>query len=287
MSQKYDYCFLKSLDDYVVFDLETTGLSRDKDDIIEIAAIRYSHGQKVQEFHSLVRPSKPIPQEVVELTGITQADVESAPTFYRMLPGFYEFIEGLPLVGHNICTFDIPFLNAKLATPLPNMVIDTLYLSRDIFPGLPKYSLTYLNESLGLCSDCAHRALADVETANSLFLACRNSDSFLLKVSVAEMTCNDSVASHQKKNYLSSTYEYVDYRAIVPQCEQINPNHPLYKKRVVFTGVLSISRAEAMQRAVNAGAILRNSISGKTAYLVVGTQDISVVGDDGMSCKET
>ena len=126
MSQKYDYCFLKSLDDYVVFDLETTGFSREKDEIIEIAAIRYSHGQKVQEFHSLVRPSKPIPQEVVELTGITQADVESAPTFYRMLPGFYEFIEGLPLVGHNISTFDLPFINARLARPLPNYSIDTL-----------------------------------------------------------------------------------------------------------------------------------------------------------------
>lgn len=291
MSQKYDYCFLKSLDDYVVFDLETTGFSREKDEVIEIAAIRYSHGQKVQEFHSLVRPSKPIPQEVVELTGITQADVESAPTFYRMLPGFYEFIEGLPLVGHNISTFDLPFINARLARPLPNYSIDTLVLARDVFPSLPSYSLVYLNQVLNLCSLCAHRALSDVETTNALFMACLNSENFQSNIADAESGCYDSAIPHKKKShksksYMSPSYEFVYYKSIVPQCENINPNNPLYKKTIVFTGVLSISRAEAMQRAVNAGAILRDSISGKTAYLVVGTQDISVVGDDGMSSKE-
>lgn len=66
----------------------------------------------------------------------------------------------------------------------------------------------------------------------------------------------------------------------------INPSGPLYGKNIVFTGEMSLSRSEAMQIAVNAGAVVKTAVSRKTNYLVVGVQDLDIVGDDGMSSKE-
>lgn len=286
MSQKYDYCFLKSLDDYVVFDLETTGFCRENDEIIEIAAIRYSHGQKIQEFHSLIRPSKPIPQDIVELTGITQADVDTAPSFYQVLPSFQAFIEGLPLVGHNICSFDVPFINAKLFCPLQNLVIDTLVIARDVFPALPNHSLVYLNHVFNLGSAGAHRAFNDVETTNALFMACLEPFRFHSEISAAESGEFDMYIPCRKRKKSFSSKNKINSKEIVPTCEHINPDGPLFGKTIVFTGTLSIPRGDAMQMAVNAGAKFRFNVSRKTSFLVVGEQDMDIVGLDGMSNKE-
>lgn len=264
-------------DQYVVFDIETTGFNRSNDKIIEIAAILYCNGEKVDTFHSFVNPCCEIPDGITSLTGITQANVDNAPTIEEIKDGFLSFIGQFPLIGHNAKSFDTPFLSAQMQVPIDNAVIDTLAMARQAFPGLPRYKLEYLDSVLKLGSAGAHRALHDVETTNALLWACyepEKYDHIVKGISLLKETRRDK--QHKR----------VDIKSIVPSDRCSALNSPLCGKTIVFTGELSIPRNDAMQMAVNAGAILKSGVSQKLDYLVVGTQDIAIVGMDGMSSKE-
>lgn len=294
----YGVCFAEILENYIVLDIETTGFNTDRDRIIEIAAASYSFGKKISEFHSMVNPGIPIPPDISSLTGITQEDVCAAPPLDRIICDFLGFIGNLPIVGHNAAKFDIPFISAQMSVSLPNMIIDTLPMAKDVFSPLPNHKLEYLDSVLHLGSFGAHRAAHDVETTNALLWACLSPrkyesdvnravlDNKLKDVSQPKSSCPSSQAKPQKRKTPKRSFEKVDYKAIAPSNPDSLPNGPLSGKIIVFTGELSIPREEAMQIAVDAGAILRNSISGKTAFLVVGKQDKDLVGDDGMSSKE-
>lgn len=162
----------KETKNYVVLDIETTGLRKNTDRIIEIAAIRYSNGREIEEYHTMVDPERPLSSKIIELTGITQADLTGAPTIDEIRDDFLSFIGSSTLVGHNAKQFDIPFLAAQLHAQIDNKVIDTLCLAREHFPDLPNHRLEYLKEQLGLYSGGSHRALDDVKTTNALFLRC-------------------------------------------------------------------------------------------------------------------
>ena len=100
----------KYVSDYVVFDLETTGMSPDKDEIVEISAIKVKDGEIVDEFSSLVNPGMPIPAGASSVNGITDDMVADAPGFEEVFELFLEFIGEEVLVGHNIAGFDMHFL---------------------------------------------------------------------------------------------------------------------------------------------------------------------------------
>jgi len=126
--------------EFVVFDIETTGLSADKDKITEIGAVKIKEGKIVDTFSTFVNPEIPIPEFVVKLTGITDDMVSDAPTIDKVLPEFLEFVGTSPLVAHN-AVFDTGFIrhNARLINRnVDNPVIDTLELSRQMFPELKK-----------------------------------------------------------------------------------------------------------------------------------------------------
>jgi DNA polymerase-3 subunit epsilon len=120
---------------FVVVDLETTGGSSGADNITEIGAVKVRAGEVLGEFGTLVDPGKPIPPQIVSLTGITQAMVSSAPKIERVLPAFLEFAAGSVLVAHN-APFDIGFLRAACARhgyrwPKP-AVVCTVRLARRV-----------------------------------------------------------------------------------------------------------------------------------------------------------
>jgi DNA polymerase III epsilon subunit family exonuclease len=97
---------------YVALDLETTGLDRDSDAIIEIGAVRFDgSGAVVETFETLVNPHVPLPPQVQDLTGISDAELAEAPPIYLVASQFQAFIGDDPLVGHNIINFDVPFLS--------------------------------------------------------------------------------------------------------------------------------------------------------------------------------
>ena len=104
---------LLELDDFISFDLETTGLNPDKDKITEISACRFINGEFTEEFTTLINPGIPIPKNITALTGITNKMVEEAPSINDALPDFMKFIGSTPLVAQNI-NFDYNFINKNL-----------------------------------------------------------------------------------------------------------------------------------------------------------------------------
>ena len=159
--------------DYVVFDLETTGLSPKRDEVIEIAALKVRDGSVVDEFSTLVNPGRPIPRGASAVNGINDRMVASAPYFTSALYDFLRFAGDDVLVGHNIQSFDLKFLYRDAAKfwsrSIGNDYIDTLILSRQRLPGLPHHSLGYLAEYYGLSADGAHRALFDCHMNHRAF----------------------------------------------------------------------------------------------------------------------
>ena len=115
--------------DYVVFDLETTGISPKTDEVVEISAVKVEHGKVTDEFSTLVNPKQRIPYGASRVNGITDDMVAEAPFFEQVLEEFLEFIEGFVLVGHNIARFDMNFLYRDVEKyferSLPNDYIDT------------------------------------------------------------------------------------------------------------------------------------------------------------------
>lgn len=162
--------------EYIVIDVETTGLSPDDDRIIEVAAVKCENDRIVDSFHSLINPGRRIPSKVTKLTGIKNADVAGAPDMDAVAPELSEFIDNLPLVAHN-ANFDIKFIaNAfKRAGVSKGMLyIDTLALARNAFPDMPNHKLSTLINELGLLDHGQeHRAMSDVEATQRLYMACK------------------------------------------------------------------------------------------------------------------
>lgn len=157
--------------EYCVLDLETTGLSFRTEKITEIGAVIYKNGEIINKFECFVNPEKPIPEEVIEVTHITDDMVKDAETIEQVLPKFLDFIGDRVIVAHN-ADFDVGFLkyNAdKIGIKLENTYIDTLRLAKDLFPEYKKYKLGIIADKLGIKVDVAHRALDDVITLVKVF----------------------------------------------------------------------------------------------------------------------
>lgn len=103
---------------FVVFDLETTGLSRYYSEIIQIAAIKVVDGKVVGEYDRLIKPKKPIPEEITNINQITNEMVSSAPYFKQIIDEFMAFIDGYTLIGYNISGYDLLLLNNRLCIEL-------------------------------------------------------------------------------------------------------------------------------------------------------------------------
>lgn len=155
----------------IFFDTETTGLNKDRDKIIEIAAFE---PETNRTFVSFVNPGFPIPEESINICGITDDMVADAPSFKVVAEQFSEFCgEDAILIAHNGDSFDIPFMEAeygKVNVPYPKWrSLDTLKWARKYRPDLPRHSLQYLREVYNLPANQAHRALDDVKMLYDIF----------------------------------------------------------------------------------------------------------------------
>lgn len=151
--------------DYVVFDLETTGLNHMTDAIIEISALKVKNGKVQEQFSTLVNPNRHIPAAASEVNGITDEMVADAPALKDVLEQFLAFIGSEVLVGHNIYSFDMKFLNCAMQKfyqkDISNDYIDTLYMARKCVKELSHHRLTDLAAYFHICTKGAHRALND------------------------------------------------------------------------------------------------------------------------------
>jgi len=151
----------------VSLDIETSGLSKEKDKIIEIGLIKFKGEEIIDSFKSLVNPEIEVPYEVLSITGIKQLELKKAPKFQELKDKIKQFINNYPIVGHNI-KFDLDFLEAN-GLKLNNQFYDTWQLSLILLPNLPTYSLEFLADFLKINPPEKHRALADAQTAYNLF----------------------------------------------------------------------------------------------------------------------
>jgi len=158
----------------IYYDTETTGISADKDNIIEIAAYDLDNDTS---FVELVNPERPIPPGATAIHHITDEMVSSAPTFADIGKRFIEFCHGeVVLIAHNNDNFDIHFLRNEferhdMKMPESWKFIDSLKWARRYRPDLPKHTLQYLREIYGIQINNAHRAMDDVIILHKVFSA--------------------------------------------------------------------------------------------------------------------
>ena len=152
--------------EFVAFDLETTGLSSQNDRIIEIGAVILKKGEEIDRFQTFVDPERPLERKIVELTGITEEMLQGAPKIEEVLPKFLDFIGGRVLVAHN-SDFDTGFIRAECqrqGLPYNYTAVDTLILSQNLLSHLNKFKLNIVSDALSLPDFNHHRAGDDAMT---------------------------------------------------------------------------------------------------------------------------
>lgn len=158
--------------EYIVFDIETTGLSQKKNKIIEIGAVKVKDGEEIDRFSEFINPEEPIPYSIEQLTSITDEMVMHAPTVDVILPKFLKFCGDDIVVAHN-AAFDTGFIkkNAKdLGMKFDNTIMDTMTLSHVLLPELGKFTLDRVCKALNVKNEHHHRAVDDANATAKIFV---------------------------------------------------------------------------------------------------------------------
>lgn len=140
---------------YVAIDIETTGLSRERDRIVEIAAITYDHdGNEEQSYTTYIRPDTPIPAHSCEINGISDETVAKYPAFADVAERLHGILGRRAVIGHNITRFDLTFLRAEFLRCgiewEPASVLDTLTIAMRLHPELRSHRLETLVRVAGV-----------------------------------------------------------------------------------------------------------------------------------------
>ena len=157
---------------FVVFDLETTGLNPERDEIIEIGACLVENGEITQTFETLIKPSFPIPAEATKVNHIDDEMVKDSPTYEDVVSDFFKFCSGCVMVAYN-AGFDksfIDFHSEKLFYKFSNKVVDAMIVAQNKLKGLKNYKLKTVLEKLGIINEGAHRAVHDAIATAKAFI---------------------------------------------------------------------------------------------------------------------
>ena len=163
---------LKFVDDYVLVDIETTGLSPVNDEIIEIGAIKVKDNIIVNEYNQLIKINRRLSPFIINLTGITDDMLKQGKLPTVVFKEFVDFIEDDVIIGHNV-NFDFGFLSDKcrryINYNLQNDCIDTMYLAKKLVPNSINYKLGTLANYFNVSYEGAHRGLKDVEITYEVY----------------------------------------------------------------------------------------------------------------------
>lgn len=258
--------------DFVAVDLETTGLSTEYDDIIEIGAVRYRDGVPIATYEQLVNPGYDVDEFITELTGITNEMLAGQPVISDVLPAFMDFMAEDILVGHNV-NFDINFIYDNCGNcgikPIPNNFIDTLRVSRRMLPDLKNHKMDTIAEALQLPGRGLHRAAGDAVIAANIYLE------LLQRPGFEEAMKSPRYSAPLRASSITATPGKADF------------DSPLFGMYVVFTGTLEkMTRKEAMQIVADIGGIPADSVTQKTNFLILGNNDYCKAIKDGKSSKQ-
>ncbi len=154
---------------FVVIDLETTGLDPISDQIIEVGLVRLEQSEITEKYHTLVHSGQPLPLRIKRLTGLDDGDLTHAPAISGVMQEIMDFIGDSDIAGHNV-RFDLGFLAAARGLPLRNRAYDTLELARLVAPGAPTYRLEALCTKFNIKNAAVHRALSDATATAQLLV---------------------------------------------------------------------------------------------------------------------
>lgn len=263
-------------EDFVVLDLETTGLDPEWDCIIEIGMVRVRHGEVAAEYSTLVNPGVEIDEFITELTGITNDMLAAAPALPEVLPAARDFLGDDIILGHNI-NFDINFIydncERQGLTPVSNDYIDTMRISRRVLPDLKHHRLGDIVNALGVDHAQAHRAIGDCHAT----IGCYKALLAHIDAGAGREAYITEVSRHGAQR--------PDLHALTADGTAVDEMHPLYGKHCVFTGTLAkMVRLDAAQAVVNVGGLCDNGVNKDTNFLILGASDYSKI-KDGKSSK--
>lgn len=278
--------------DFVALDFETA--TTDMSSACSVGITAVSDFKPVKEFYSLIKPpNNKYDSHNIEIHGITPEMTEDSPALTELWPKISQYFSPhTPIVAHN-AGFDMTVLRMSTDAEINDFVyVDSMQLVCPFCSG--SHSLINSAQSLGidLSSFNHHNSLDDSEICAAITSDCiRRSGCLTLWECLAKS--DDFLVRHfsELKPYKHTSFGNHHFESVSPKevkctVKSVNCSSPLYGKNIVFTGELHISRKEAMQLAVNCGAVVKSSVSRKTDFLVVGTQDKFYVGDDGLSTKE-
>lgn len=239
--------------EYVVFDLETTGLEPALNEIIEIGAVKLKDMKIVSKFHRLVKPKKPVSQFTTNLTGITNEMLEKENPIEVVLPEFLSFIEDAILVAHN-ADFDYRFLREWVAKVYNNhfeqTYIDTLALSKSLL-NLKGYSLDKVVDELNLGNFEHHRAHEDANVTALVF------------IKLIEMAKSKNI---KMLSELEKLKKYIDYRRIRPTQMTI-----LVKNKVGLKNLYKLISNSHVKYFYRVPRILKSELSKMRNGLLIGS----------------
>lgn len=288
-------CIILNIYDFVAIDFETATKSYDSACSIGLAAVR--DGKIADTYYSLLQPPRlRFNPENTAVHGITPDMVKNSPTLDDIWPNIFPYLSASLVVAHN-AFFDISVLKRSIhCWSVPDFkYVDSISIAREYVSG--SKSLDNCAKQLGVDLGCHHNALDDAIACANIVLCCLSRSGLSnigqlcfskenIKIHhAADLDAPEKFMVSEKKPSLP-TYASIRPKDVTPSSQCFDCQHPLYEKNIVFTGELHMTREEAMQLAVDVGAKVTSSVSRKTHYLVVGKQDLSLVGDDGMSSKE-
>ncbi|MGO5426530.1 exonuclease domain-containing protein [Fusobacterium mortiferum] len=280
MERKKGESLLSFPNEYVVVDIETTGLSPEYDEIIEIGAIRVKDDVVIDKFQSLVKPQHKINEFIEKLTGITNEMLENSPKLNSVLPSLKNFIADSCIIGYNV-NFDLNFLYdsffKELGFELKNNYVDVLRITRLIVnkDEIQNRKLKNIAKYFNLEVDGIHRASKDCILTLQIFIK-------LQEVIRQKYGSLEAFIEERKK----ARKGYIDIKNITSEAESIDIDNPCYDNEFVFTGTLEkMNRKDAMQLVVNLGGRIGNSVTKKTNFLVMGELDYSKTTTNEKSSK--
>lgn len=277
--------------DFVTIDFETASEKKSSACQIGIAAVKDS--SVVKEFKSLIRPKESSFRSInTSIHGITEDMVRNSSSLDELWPEIMQyFLPNVPVIAHS-AGFDMSVLKNSCTADIPEFYYaDSIKIVKPFVSG--KKGLAHCAAEFGVCIDRHHDAADDARVCAEVCIeafkrgGCLSAWEYFCKYDVpiyrfSEVRMEESSDRRSAKVFAR---EHLDYAKLQASAVE-DKSCPLCGKSVVFTGELSIGRGEAAQLAADHGAIVKSGVSRKTDFLIVGKQDVSIVGDDGMSNKE-
>lgn len=277
--------------DFVAIDFETATSARNSACSLGIVAVK--DGAVAETCYSLLKPPGLLfhPGNI-RIHHITPRQVEDAPTLDELWPQIARFFTPhCPVLAHN-APFDMSVLRNSSQVEIPDFpYADTLDMAAALVTG--SRGLANCAKELDLELEHHHNALDDAGACAQIALRameqadCRTMWEYLARNPQVPLRSFGEVVRKEEPDPPRPSHKFDPVRpSQIEPSGEADPSHPLYGKRIAFTGPLSISRREAMQRAADAGGLLRATVTPHTDYLVVGRQDLDPAGRFGLSVKE-